>query len=175
MFFTSIDFKFFGVVMNFDKIPHLSSSVKKKVNADAKNSSNIKNFINTSKYFADLVKSLDGFLKPVSGIEQSYVRRYSDEPKGCGGIPMLIFAKLNENGTKKAGEYAWIAKIPLLPNRNCVPIYFPTEIIANSSLARPEPSRSGNHHFSIPFVLDDLIRNPSHFLSLTEIEKRVNR
>ncbi len=138
----------------------------------------VENFICSSAYFTDLVKALNDFLKPLleaeteRSLKQSYVEFYTDEPHGCNNeIPMLILAPLKTDA--RAFSYSWIAKLPLLPNYNCVPIYFPTEIIINNNLVRNEIARSGKHKFSIPLVLSDFIYKPANFLSIYEIEKRV--
>ncbi len=160
--------------MNIDDIVGLSTSVKDEIKANK----DVENFICSSAYFVDLVAALNTFLKPLleaeteRSLEQSYVQFYTDEPHGCNNeIPMLLFAPLRKDD--RAFPYSWIAKLPLLPNYNCVPIYFPTEIIINNNLVRNEIARSGKHKFSIPLVLSDFIYKPANFLSIYEIEKRV--
>ncbi len=159
--------------MNLSQIG-LFPDVVQAVNANQ----DVKDFICSSAYFSDLVDALNKFLKPLleaeTGrlLEQSYVEFYTDEPHGCNDkIPMLIFAPIQKND--KAFPYSWIAKLPLLPNRNCVPIYFPTEVIINNHLFRNENARATRHLFSIPLVLSDFIDKPADFLSFSEIEKRV--
>ena len=168
--------------MDIAKISALSSSVKQEMEANT----DVKNFVSTSKDFSNLVNALDIFLQPVlqaptgRKLEQSYIGRYSEQPKYCRNLPILLFAPLrqpNKNGKISAFPLTWIVRLPLLSNKNSVSIYFPYPILQDSMKTqnkkiRTEPHKNGD--YVIPIVLSDFIKNPEHYLCIEKIKKRIN-
>jgi hypothetical protein len=173
--------------MNLNQIG-LAPSVVQEINANQ----DVKNFVCSSAYFADLIGALNDFLNSVLEdgnkrvLEQSYVKTYTKPPAYCQkkwnskeDIPTLLFSPLdkpNKDRKIRAVKRTWIAKLPLLPNRNSVSIYFPSSIIVDYSLFRIEQYDLDNEFdYAIPLVLSSFMKNPDAFLSINKIKDRVNR
>jgi hypothetical protein len=165
--------------MNIANISALSSSVKQEMQANA----DVENFVSTSKYFKQLIISLDKFLDPLlkaetgRKLEQSYIKYYTGQPHDCSDtIPLLLFAPLTIN--KTAFSHTWIARLPLLPNINSISIYFPDSILQDSvtkTQVRSEPCiKYDLYDYAIPIILSDFIDHPEHFLCIEKIKKRIN-
>ncbi|MGB4497854.1 MAG: hypothetical protein WBI40_04080 [Methylococcaceae bacterium] len=175
--------------MNISAIQKFSPNVGQQITAN----NDVTNFVCSSAYFIDLIDTLNNFLKPVlqakTGrvLEQGYVKTYTKPPAYCqkswnstvGNIPTLLFAPLDNpdrNGKINAVKRTWIAKLPLLPNRNSVSIYFPSSIIVDYSLFRIEQyDLDDEFDYAIPLVLSSFMKNPNAFLSIEKIKARINR
>ena len=151
----------------------------------------VKDFVCSSVYFADLVDALNNFL-PMSVVQptkrvlqQSYVKKYTRPPIGCrswldnNGVhhdtPTLIFAPLQKNG--KAFGHTRIAHLPLLPNINSIAVYFPSSIITNASLFRIEKCTFSRwYNFAILEEKDvaNFIKAPANFLDISKVIKQIN-
>lgn len=172
--------------MNLNQIG-LFPSVVQEINANP----DVKNFVCSSAYFADLVKSLNTFLQPVMNstharkIQQRYVGSYVEVPYNCSGKPFLIFAPLTPlitkpNGTVTGGNafvHSRIAYLPLFENVHSIHVLFPNTIANLQCLnkSRIEPYRFTRDFtdYVIPKNVNDFIQNPQDFLLMDEIKKRI--
>lgn len=88
------------------------------------------------------------------------VGRYTGQPKGCNGIPVIVFAKFDLNG--RAIQDSWICRIPLKCSASsCI-----TVILPSNRLSKESPSVIfGNDGNFCPSDIDNFLKNPGAYVS----------
>jgi hypothetical protein len=92
------------------------------------------------------------------GVEEKKVNGYSNQPKGCDKIPMVLFAPLGTKGRARANQ--WVCRIPLvcgdcgmtivLPTRTKAPVQDDKVIFGKDTNFRPKD-------------IKDFLKNPQNY------------
>jgi hypothetical protein len=126
----------------------------------------LRNFIKTSVCF----KAMYEFLSLNNDIPKNlckYIGGYTNQPTGCNGQPLILFARL---GGENAENSTWIARLPVRMNT----IYFP-EYIVPVRLRRSELKQIVNNvHYFVPLDSEGFMSNCSENLDMNRITTRLN-
>ena len=129
--------------------------------------SEVINFINSLD--DDNNRRFDKLMSWALGIEGKYdlqqkiILGYTNQPVGCNGVPMLVFAEFGKAG--KAKPNSWKIRIPLrVIDDNSLSIVLPTGILTNGLNERL--ITIGKHDNFRPIDIDDFLKNPSKYVNL---------
>lgn len=94
------------------------------------------------------------------GVEEKLVRRYTKQPRGCNGIPMVVFAPLGSSG--RALDNRWLCRIPLKCPDDGMTIVLPTRL--RGPVADNDLTFGKDTNFR-PNDMDDFLRRPEHYVT----------
>lgn len=95
-------------------------------------------------------------------LREKRIKGYTNQPRGYSGIPMVLFAPLNDQGRAKPD--GWVARIPLkCTDANPMTVVLPTRLKAETAL-EGEIIRGIDENFA-PLDVDDFLRRPKHYVT----------
>lgn len=97
------------------------------------------------------------------GLEQKVILGYTNQPTGCNGVPMLVFANFGKAGKSK--KDSWKIRVPLQRSEKLgLTVVLPTAYISNK-VEESQISKGKDDNF-IPLNLADFLRQPSKYVML---------
>jgi hypothetical protein len=97
------------------------------------------------------------------GLVQKIVNGYTNQPSGCSGVPMLLFANFGKAGMAK--KDSWKIRVPLQRSvSQGVTVVLPSAYMANG-LSEHLIARGKEGNFR-PVHLEDFLKSPSKYVTL---------